>query len=131
MLVNLLVVVFKMTVGILDENRGADRTVRIFDSFYDWDININPNQFDIVNSYFRSTISNRRVADNFTAFVFRISHETGVDALELIDYLKGRDKLEMNSTIAYYLNSFKNMASLYGVARKPLSNQFVARNIAV
>ena len=120
-----------MAISIIDNKIQADRTVRIFDSFYDWDINIPPNQFDIVNSYFRGTISNRRVADNFTAFVFRISDETGVNALELIDYLKGQNQLEMNSTIAYYLNSFKNMASLYGVARKPLSNQFVARNIAV
>lgn len=120
-----------MAVSIIDDKTAAERTVRIFDSFYDWDINVNAPEFDVVNSYFRSTIKEKAIADNFTAFIFRISHETGLYSLELLDYIKGKNTLEMNATIAYYLNSFKNKASLYGVALKPLSNQFVSRNVAV
>lgn len=120
-----------MSAQIIDQSTAAERTVRIFDSFYDWDINVPPNEFDVVRSYFRSMIQDRAVADNFTAFIFRISHETGIYSLELLDFLKGKSRLDMNATIAYYLNSFKNKASMYGVAVKPLSNQFVSRNIVV
>lgn len=120
-----------MAVRIIDDKTAADRTVQIFDSFYDWNVNVNAPEFDVVNSYFRSTIRDRAIADNFTAFVFRISHETGLYSLDLLGYLQGKSTLEMNATVAYYLNSFKNKASLYGVALKPLSNQTVSRNIAV
>jgi hypothetical protein len=37
--------------------------------------------------------------------------------------------MEMNQTIAYYLNSFKSKTSLYGIAVVPKSNQPVSRNI--
>ena len=46
------------------------------------------------------------------------------------DYIKGlNSKLEMNTVITYYLNSFKSKTTLYGISIIPRSNQPVARNI--
>ena len=120
-----------MPARILNDRTATESTVRIFDSFYDWNYVAPAAEYDVVNSYFLGKIADRQIAQNFTAFVFMISNQTGLNPLELIDYLENRSQLEMNQVIAYYLNSFKNMASLYGVAIKPQVNQFVARNIAV
>ena len=114
---------------ILDNRTSLDQTVRIFDSFYSFDTVINSSEYDIVHSYFVSVCETKNIAANFTAVFFRISQETQIPALDLLDQIKGKKKMEMNQVLAYYLNSFKSKTSLYGIAILPKSNQPVSRNI--
>jgi len=108
-----------------------EMTVRIFDSFYEQDMIVPTNQFDIVYSYFKEICNSDIIAANFTAVLFRVAQEAGVDALELVSEIKGTatNKIEMNRILAYYLNSFKSKTSLYGLSIIPQSVQPVARNI--
>lgn len=114
---------------ILDTRTSLDQTVRIFDSFYAFDLQVNAPDFDIIYGYFTSVCKTRNIAANFTAVFFRIAQETGIPVLELLNAIKGTSSLQMNQTISYYLNSFKSKTSLYGVSVTPPPNQFVARNI--
>lgn len=115
---------------ILDTRTALDQTVRIFDSFYSVKMEVNGNEYDIVRGYFVSVCETKNIADNFTAVLFRIAQETGIDALELLGYIKGtNNKLEMNRVICYYLNSFKSKTSLYGIGQVPKPNIPVARNV--
>jgi hypothetical protein len=114
---------------ILDTRTSLDQTVRIFDSFYAINLTVNANTYDIVHGYFLSVCDSKNIADNFTAVLFRIAQETQIYVLDLLDQIKGTSKMEMNQTLAYYLNSFKSKTSLYGIAVVPKSNQSVARNI--
>jgi hypothetical protein len=114
---------------ILDTRTSLDQTVRIFDSFYAINLVVNANQYDIVHGYFLSVCESKNIANNFTAVLFRIAQETQISVLDLLDQIKGTNKMEMNQTIAYYLNSFKSKTSLYGIAVEPRSNQPVSRNI--
>ena len=114
---------------IIDSRTSLDKTVRIFDSFYAFDLVVNGDSYDIVYGYFKSVSSSINVAANFTAVLFRISQETKIPVLDLLGYIKGTTKLEMNQIICYYLNSFKSKTSLYGVSVVPQANQPVARNI--
>ena len=114
---------------ILDNRTNLDQTVRIFDSFYAFDAIINSSEYDIVYSYFVSVCVTKNIAANFTAVFFRISQETQIPVLQLLDQIKGKKKMEMNQVLAYYLNSFKSKTSLYGISIIPKSNQPVSRNI--
>lgn len=114
---------------ILDTRTSLDQTIRIFDSFYAINLTVNGDQYDIVHAYFLSVCESKNIADNFTAVLFRIAQETQISALDLLDQIKGTTKMEMNQTLAYYLNSFKSKTSLYGIAIIPKSNQPVSRNI--
>jgi len=114
---------------ILDTRTSMDQTVRIFDSFYSINLVVNANEYDIVHGYFLSVCASKNIAANFTDVLFRISQETQIPVLNLLDQIKGTNKMEMNQTIAYYLNSFKSKTSLYGIAVVPKSNQPVSRNI--
>ena len=114
---------------ILDTRTALDQTVRIFDSFYAINLTVNGDQYDIVHGYFLSVCASKNIANNFTAVLFRIAQETQISVLDLLDQIKGTNKMEMNQTIAYYLNSFKSKTSLYGIAIIPRSNQPVSRNI--
>ena len=114
---------------ILDNRTSMDQTVRIFDSFYAITLQINGNEYDIVHGYFTSICPTKTIANNFTAVLFRVSQETGIDALDLLDQIKGKKKMEMNQIFAYYMNSFKSKTSLYGIGIIPKPNLPVARNI--
>lgn len=114
---------------IIDSRTAVDRTIRIFDSFYAYNSVVNGNEYDIVHGYFVSVCVSLKVADNFTAALFRISQQTKIPVLDLLGYIKGTTKLEMNQIVCYYLNSFKSKTSLYGVSTVPQANQPVARNV--
>jgi hypothetical protein len=114
---------------IIDDRTSTDLTVKIFDDFYSFNMVVNGNEYDIVNGYFKSVCGTKVIAGNFTAFLFRISQETGIPVLDLLGQIQGTNKLQMNQVISYYLNSFKSKTSLYGMSTVPQSNQPVARNI--
>jgi hypothetical protein len=116
--------------SIIDNSRNQlDQTIRIFDSFYEFDLVVNTNEYDIIRGYFISVCSTRDIAENFTAFLFYIAQQTQLSALSLLDSIKGKSKLEMNRTMAYYMNGFKSKTSLYGISTIPQANLPVARNI--
>lgn len=115
---------------IYDNSQSQDNTIKIFDAFYAQTLIIPTDQFDIVLGYFKTVCGTKQIAENFTAVLFRIAQESGVDALALLDQLKGTaNKVEMNKTMAYYLNTLKSKTNLYGVGVVPKPNQTVARNV--
>jgi hypothetical protein len=117
---------------IIDDKTTLDRTVRIFDAFYQTDLRINASEYDIVNGYFTSVCATKNIADNFTTVLFRISTQTGVPVLQLLDELKGQpNSLSMNKQICYWLNSLKSKTSLYGVSVIPQPVVPVARNVVL
>jgi len=116
---------------ITDNRSQLDRTVKIFDEFYSFKLTINPNDYDVVKSYFLSLSDDERIAENFTAYLFRISTELGIPIMTLLSQLQGLSGLQVNQTMAYYMNSFKSKSSLYGVSQIPPANPSVARNIVI
>ena len=114
---------------IIDTRTSTDQTVRIFDSFYAFNSIVNANEYDIVHSYFIAKCATAKIADNFTASLFRIAQETQIYILDLLDQIKGANTMELNQILAYYLNSFKSKTTLYGVSIAPRPNQPIARNI--
>jgi hypothetical protein len=115
---------------IIDNRTQLDQTVRIFDTFYSTNLVVGADQYDIVFSYFTSVCATKKIAANFSAVLFRIAQESGVNVLDLLATIQGAEnKLQMNKIICYYLNSFKSKTSLYGVGIIPRPVQPVARNI--
>lgn len=117
---------------IYTQEDTQDRTVKIFDNFYNINMTVPTNQYDVVRSYFISVCADKKTAENFTAFFFRIAQESGIDALELLQNIKGvNNDVQLSQTMAYYMNSFKSKVSLYGVAVIPKPIFPVARNVVL
>jgi len=117
---------------VYTQQESIDRTVKIFDNFYNVNMTVPTNQYDVVRSYFVGVCADAKTAENFTAFFFRVAQESGIDALELLQNIKGiNNKVELNQTMAYYMNSFKSKVSLYGVAVVPKPVFPVARNVVL
>ena len=114
-----------------NRSQNVDQTVRIFDAFYNSEIDIPANEWDIVLAFFKTTCETEKQAENMASTIFRVTQFSGVPALDLLQIIKGKlpDKLQMNSVICYYLNSIRSKTASYGVSYIPQANEPVARNI--
>lgn len=108
-----------------------DKTVRVYDNFYNFDLVVNANEYELIYSYFYEITQSKDIAINFTTIVFRISNTLGENALTLLDELKSTNDFKSNTLLTYYLNSFKSKTTLYGVSNIPSPNQLVQRNIVI
>lgn len=116
---------------IIDNRAGIDQTIRIFDDFYSFNAVVNPDEYDVVHSYFVEVCDTVNIADNFTVTLFRVSQQTGIPVMTLLNNVRGTEtnQLQMNKTICYFLNSLKSNTGLYGISQLPKPNQPVSRNI--
>ena len=114
----------------VDEPKSSlDATVRVFDQFYNFDLVVNGNEYDIVYSYFYSLSNSKNIAKNFTSIIFRISNITGENAIKLLESLQGGSNLQSYALLIYYYNSIKSKTTLYGISNLPKPNYNVQRNI--
>ena len=115
-------------------NYNIDQTVRVFDTFYDYDVDIPVGDYDVVNSYFRSVMTTKQAADNFTSSLFRVAQDTNIPPLTLLQSFQAGNTnndpgMSLNINMAYYLNSIRNRATLLGVGIAVAPNFYAARNV--
>jgi hypothetical protein len=107
-------------------NYKKDLTVRVFDSFYDYDTNVPAEEYDIVYSYF-SSVMPRKAAGNFTVGLFRVAEDTNIPTLTLLQAMQGQSGLNLNASLAYYMNMIRSRATLLGINASSTPNQYAAR----
>ena len=112
-------------------NTTTDLTVQIFDRFYGYQQQVPADQYDAVNSYFRSVFGSKEAAGNFTVTVFRISHQTNVPVMNILQQFQGKSAPEITATLAYYLNGLRSSSTLLGINVATQPNYYVARNIRI
>jgi hypothetical protein len=108
---------------------AVDTTVKIFDQFYNLDLVVNADQYEIVYSFFKEYTSSIATAQSFTTTLFLIANQTQSNVLELLQTFEGSDKLKVSLTMAYYLNSVSNKTVMFGVNNILVPNNTVQRNI--
>ena len=107
-------------------NPNLDATIRIFDEFYKYEANVSAAEYDIVYSFFRSTMD-ATVAGNMTSALFQVAANTKIPVLELLDGMKGQNGLDLTVSMAYYLNAIRSRATLLGVNAQVIPNYYAAR----
>ena len=110
-------------------NTNLDQTVRIFDNFYRYNVQVPAAEYDVVYSYFKNTMKNERAAGNFTVSVFQVAQETNVPPLTMLQNFEGTSGIQLNATLAYYLNQVRSRATLLGVGAPVVPNTYAARNV--
>jgi hypothetical protein len=110
-------------------NYNLDQTVRVFDEFYEYELTIPANEYDIVHSFFLQEMSDKTAAGNFTVSLFRVAEQTKIPALDLLAGFSGTNGMSLNANLAYYLNSIRNKATLLGVGVAVTPNFYAARNV--
>jgi pyruvate/2-oxoacid:ferredoxin oxidoreductase alpha subunit len=110
-------------------NPKTDRTVRIYDQFYNFELLVPVDEYDAVLSYFVSVFDTKEAAGNFTVTLFRIADTSGVPVLSLLQQLEGQGAPELTFTLAYYLNNFRSKSTLLGISQPTTPNYYIGRNV--
>lgn len=112
-------------------NPGTDPTVRAFDDFYQRELVIDQNQYDVVYSFFKKIFASEEQAGNFTLSVFQINEDSGIPVDTLLQELSTQNQIQITATLAYYLNNQRSNTTLLGITTIPTPNQYTARNILI
>lgn len=110
-------------------NPRTDQTVKIFDQFYAYETVVPVDEYDAVNSYFKSVFKTTEAAGNFTITLFRMAQQSDIPVMELLQQIQGQTLPELTLTLAYYLNGLRSKATLLGVNASVTPNYYVARNV--
>ena len=115
--------------SVNNPNPNVDLTVRVFDSFNQFEFNVPANEYDVVYSFFRSKFSTEDAARNFTTTLFRISVNNNIPVIDLLDQIRNMNQMDLTVTMAYYLNGQRSPTTLLGVSQILLPNYYAARNV--
>ena len=110
-------------------NPAVDLTVRVYDEFYEFSVDADANEYDIVNSFFESVFGTRDAAASFTTILFRISEQTNTPVLTLLAEIEDMEKIQLTATLAYYLNGLRSPTTLLGINAAVTPNFWTARNV--
>ena len=110
-------------------NPKTDQTVKIFDNFYNYEVTVPQLEYDAVYSYLRTVFGTGEAAKNFTVSVFRISQESGIPVMSLLQDFQGQSAIQLTATLAYYLNNMRSPSTLLGINVTATPNYYVARNV--
>lgn len=110
-------------------NPSVDQTVRVFDDFYGYAANVPAMEYDAVYSYLRSVFGTGEAAGNFAVTMFRISEQSSISVMTLLQQIEGLSQPELTLTLAYYLNGTRSASTLLGLNQPVTPNYYVARNI--
>ena len=110
-------------------NPKIDNSVRVFDTFNDFGIDVPVNEYDAVYSYLRSVFNDASAAQNFTTALFRVADQSSIPILTLLQQIKAPDSIRVSLNIAYYLNGLRSASTLLGVNTAVTPNVWAARNV--
>jgi len=110
-------------------NPKVDTSVRVFDTFNDFGIDVPANEYDAVYSYLYSVFASRDAAENFTTALFRVAAESDTPVLTLLQQIQAPDSIQVTLNIAYYLNGLRSPSTLLGINTAVTPNTWAARNV--
>lgn len=118
-----------MTGSVNNTNRQIDPTVRLYSEFYQTDMVVNGDDYDLVLSYLKSICSTRAIAENLAISIFKIANDYNFNVQDVLAQIQGQDRLKLTVTLSYYLNSIRNASTYLGTGSPISPNPYVARNI--
>ncbi len=115
--------------SVNEPNPKVDLTVRVFDDFYRFALDVPVDEYDAVNSFFLSVYGSRQAAENFTAQIFRIAKQSDTSALDIMSQMQEQNSVAVTAKIAYFLNGIRSPSTLLGINAVTTPNVWAARNV--
>jgi len=106
-----------------------DTTVKVFDRFYTFEIEVPVDQYDAVYSYFARVFKDKLAAKNFTISLFQVADYSKRPVMDILAEIQGQDQLQLSATLCYYLNNQRSNATLLGINALVTPNFYAARNV--
>lgn len=86
-------------------------------------------EYGYVISFFKSIMKDEHAAETFAEALYEVAQATQVNILILMETLKDLDLIQLNRTMAYYLNGIRSPATMLGVQNTVRPNYYAGRNV--
>jgi len=93
--------------------------------------NVNPSEYDYVLSFFKQHFADSAVASQFTDMIIQLSIQLNLSATDIVSNMNGKNGIEIEAELAYYINGTRSNSSLLGVAIIPQPNFYVSRAVII
>ena len=110
-------------------NTNIDASVRLFDSFYNYSVDVPASEYDVVLSFFKKSMENDLAAGNMTVSLFQVAEITKIPVLTLLDSMKGKTGIDLSINMAYFMNNIRSRSTLLGVNASATPNFYAVRNV--
>ena len=116
---------------IREEQDSSDRTTEFFNRYFTGRISYPSNQVNAVIGFFESRGFEKASAAAVASVLLQQAKIDNVNVFELLDSLKGFDKLKLSALVAVILNSNRSKISKIGFREEIETDLIEARNIIV
>jgi hypothetical protein len=110
-------------------NDSADGTKRFFDQYFTESISYPSNQVDAVVGFFENKGFEKLAARSTATVILQQAKIDNVNVFEIIDTLKGLNKIQLSEIVAEILNYDRNKVSTLGFRSTSVSEKLERRNI--
>lgn len=107
------------------------QNVKISDKFYNLEFVLQPQEFETVFSFFKKRMEDPVTAERYAVNIFKIAHQQGVSALDLIRSLEFEDEVGITAAMCYHLNQFRSQSTLFGVGNLFTPDYYAFRNVLI
>lgn len=108
---------------------SAANTKKIFNTFYQKELSYPSNDVDAVIGFLENKGFDKEAAKSTGAVLLMQAKIDGIKVFELLDTLKGLDKLQLSFTVAQVLNFSRQKISSLGFKVENTNNPIEARNL--
>lgn len=108
---------------------SADKTKKLFNTFYDKQLSYPSNEVDAVIGFLENKGFEKQAARSTGAILLQQAKLDGIKVFELLDTLKGLTKLQLSNTVAQVLNFNREKTSSIGFKVENSANFVESRNI--
>ncbi len=118
------------SITTLTETTDSSKNTRLlFDRFFQKEISYPSNQVDAVVGFFKARGFEDSAAISVGSVLLQQAKIDGINVLELLDSLKGLDKVKLSNLVTAILNSNRSKISKLGYRSETTANRVEARNI--
>ncbi len=100
------------------------------------DFNQSPNavdggEYDYVLSFFKRSMTDPDAAKNFTESVYQVSRQANIPVTDIVKAMEGQTGIELNASLAYFLNGIRSNSTMLGVTNVVKSNFYAGRSVLI
>lgn len=118
-------------VGTTFNKNNTEDQKKLFNNYFDTQINFTPSEVDAVIGYFLKRGFEQVAAVNTASVLLQQAEIDEVPVFQLLDTIKGTNEVELNNIIAQILNLNRSKTSMLGYRSSVTEELFDQRNIIV
>jgi hypothetical protein len=86
-------------------------------------------EYDYVSAFFKKIMKDETSASTFTQSIYDVSNATKIPVIDLVQSMEGQDTMQINRSMAFYLNNIRSPSTLLGVQNTIRPNYYAGRNV--